>query len=98
MTDDLKDEIKQFQILLYKHYFSEQFGVPVDNINVKFFILKRKIWEESDFPQKRIQEFIPANGKTKVKKAKTALIEFIENTFNTNNTENTNGRFCKAQG
>ena len=77
-----KDEIKQFQILLYKTYFSELFGVSPDNINVKFFILKRKIWEESEFPQKRIQEFTPANGKTKIKKAKTALNEFIEKTFN----------------
>lgn len=81
-----KDEIKQFQILLYKNYFSEQFGVPIDNIDVKFFILKRKIWEESEFPQKRIQEFAPANGKTKVKKAKTALTDFIENIFNADGT------------
>jgi hypothetical protein len=76
-----KDELKQFQILLYKTYFSEQFGVPVDNINVKFFIVKRKIWEESEFPQKRIQEFTPANGKTKVNKAKNALNSFIEEAF-----------------
>jgi len=81
-----KDEIKQFQILLYKHYFSEQFGVPIENIDVKFFILKRKIWEQSEFPQKRIQEFTPANGKTKVKKAKTALTEFIENVFDMDGT------------
>jgi hypothetical protein len=77
-----KDEIKQFQILLYKTYFSEQFGVPTDNIDVKFFILKRKIWEESEFPQKRIQEFTPANGKTKMNKAKNALTNFIESAFN----------------
>lgn len=77
-----KDETKQFQILLYKTYFSEQFGVPIEDIDVKFFILKRKIWEESEFPQKRIQEFVPANGKTKIKKAKTALNTFIENVFN----------------
>ena len=77
-----KDEIKQSQLLLYKIYFSEQFGVPTDNIDVKFFILKRKIWKESEFPQKRIQEFIPANGKTKMNKAKNSLTTFIENVFN----------------
>ena len=76
-----KDQIKQFQILLYKSFFSEQFGVPEENIDVEFFIVKRKIWEESEFPQKRIQQFAPANGKTKVKKAKTALGTFIEETF-----------------
>lgn len=77
-----KDQIKQFQILLYKSFFSEQFGVPEENIDVEFFIVKRKIWEESEFPQKRIQQFIPANGKTKVKKAKTALDTFINEVFN----------------
>lgn len=85
-----KDEIKQFQILLYKSFFSEQFGVPEENIDVKFFILKRKIWEESEFPQKRVQEFTPSNGKTKVKKAKTALSEFIDNVFNVDGTYKTN--------
>jgi len=76
-----KDEVKQFQILLYKAYFSEIFGVPEDHIDVEFFIVKRKIWEASEFPQKRVQQFTPANGKTKVKKAKTALDSFIESVF-----------------
>lgn len=77
-----KDEIKQAQILLYKSFFSEQFGVSEDHIDVEFFIVKRKIWEQSEFPQRRIQQFTPANGKTKVKKAKTSLITFIESVFN----------------
>jgi len=77
-----KDEVKQFQILLYKTYFSEIFGVSEDHIDVEFFIVKRKIWEQSEFPQKRVQQFTPANGKTKVKKAKTALDLFIGDVFN----------------
>ena len=81
-----KDEIKQFQILLYKQFFSEQFGVPEDSINVEFFILKRKIWEQSEFPQKRIQQFAPAAGKIKMKKAKAALTKFIEDIFNIDGT------------
>lgn len=81
-----KDQIKQAQILLYKIYFSEQFGVPVENIEVKFFILKRKIWEDSEFPQKRIQEFHPTDGKIKMGKAKILLTEFIESNFNVDST------------
>ena len=77
-----KDEVKQFQILLYKSFFSEQFGVDIENIDVEFFIVKRKIWEQSDYPQKRVQQFVPANGKTKVKKSKAALDTFIEKVFN----------------
>jgi len=81
-----KDEYKQFQVLFYKSFFSEQFGVPEDNIEVQFLILKRKLWENSDFAQKRIQEFIPAQGKIKLKKAKSAIISFIENTFDIDGT------------
>ena len=77
-----KDEVKQFQILLYKSFFSEQFGVDIENIDVEFFIVKRKIWEQSEYPQKRVQQFVPANGKTKVKKSKAALDTFIEKVFN----------------
>jgi hypothetical protein len=81
-----KDEYKQFQVLFYKSFFSEQFGVPEDNIEVQFMILKRKLWENSDFAQKRIQEFIPAQGKIKLKKAKSAIISFIENIFDIDGT------------
>jgi CRISPR/Cas system-associated exonuclease Cas4 (RecB family) len=77
-----KDEIKQAQILLYKSSFSELFGVPEDHIDVEFFIVKRKIWEKSEFPQRRVQQFTPANGKTKVNKARTSLTTFIESVFN----------------
>jgi hypothetical protein len=77
-----KDEIKQFQILLYKSFFSEQFGVPEENIDVEFFIVKRKIWEESQFPQKRVQIFAPSNGKTKVNKARNTLNSFLDGAFN----------------
>lgn len=77
-----KDEVKQSQLILYKQFFSEQFGVDVENIDVEFFILKRKIWEASEFPQKRVQQFTPANGKTKMNKAKNSLTTFIENVFN----------------
>ncbi len=81
-----KDEIKQTQLLLYKQFFHEQFGVPIEHIDIEFFILKRKIWEESEYPQKRIQSFVPANGKTKVKKAKVLLEAFINETFNLDGT------------
>ena len=32
------DDMKKYQLLLYKQYFSEQYGIPLDKIEVKFFI------------------------------------------------------------
>ena len=77
-----KDETKQAQLLLYKKIFSEQFDFPIDNINVKFLILKRKIKTDGDYPEKRIQEFVPSSGKIKVRKADDLLNLFSNSAFN----------------
>jgi len=79
-----KDETKLAQVLLYKKIFSEQFNFPIDNISVKFFILKRKITENGDYPEKRIQEFKPADGKIKLKKATDMLNIFADSIFDEN--------------
>jgi len=75
-----KDESKQFQLILYKYFFSKQYNIPIENIDIEFFIVRRKVYLEGDYPQKRIQLFEPASGK--VKKAKTNLNEFINKAFN----------------
>jgi len=68
--------------LFYKKYFSELHNVPEDDVEVEFIILKRKIWEESEYPQSRIQEYIPPSGKIKMNKAKNALENFLNECFN----------------
>jgi hypothetical protein len=81
-----KDEVKQTQLILYKKLFAEQYNFPVDNIEIEFFITRRKIFEEGDYPQKRIQEFIPASGKVKLNKAGLLLDGFLNEVFNTDGT------------
>lgn len=76
-----KDEIKKSQIIIYKEYFSKQYDIPIDNIEVVFFILKRKLWENTDFAQKRVQLFKPPSGKVTRKKVVNKLIEFVEKSF-----------------
>lgn len=76
-----KDVMKQNQLILYKEFFSRQFNVPKENIEVAFVILKRKIYADSDFPQPRISEFRPASGPIKTKKAVAVVKEFIEGCF-----------------
>ena len=68
-----KDELKQFQLILYKKFFSEIFGVDEKNIEIEYFIVKRQVWESEDFVIKRIQTFSPPSGKTKQKRAGEAL-------------------------
>lgn len=76
-----KDEDKQFQLILYKKFFSETFNIPLEKINIEFFIVKRKLWESEDYIIPRIQRFVPASGKVKMNKATKALNEFITKVF-----------------
>lgn len=84
-----KDENKQFQLILYKHFFSEQYNIPVDSIEIEFFIVKRKVmaWDDekilSPHQAYRIQTFVPPSGKIKISKAKNALDNFIKKCFTT---------------
>jgi len=75
------DEDKQFQLILYKKYFAEQFGVPIENIDIEFFITRRKVYEEGDFPQKRFQMYSPPSGKIKTSRATKAIEEFMNECF-----------------
>ena len=77
-----KDESKQFQLILYKYFFSKQYNIPIENIDIEFFIVRRKVYLEGEYPQKRIQLFEPASGKVKLNKAKNNLNEFINKAFN----------------
>lgn len=76
-----KDETKVQQILLYKQYFSDLYKIDIDKIEVEFLIVRRKIWESQDFNIGRIQEFKPAAGKIKMKKANTSFQTFLDECF-----------------
>ena len=83
-TKTKKDEDKHFQLILYKKFFSEQFGIPEKNINIEFLITRRKVYLDGEYPQKRIQEFKPASGRNKLAKATRVLNEFITTVFDKN--------------
>ena len=97
-----KDENKQYQLLLYKKYFSEIFNFPIDNIEIEFFIVKRKLFESEDFTIRRIQKFAPPSGKTKVNRATVSINSFVEGAFDLSGykkvdlqpKQNNNCRWC----
>ncbi len=79
--NDKRDDSKISQVLLYKQYFAQQFDVDVEEIEVEFFIVKRKIWEQSEYPIPRVQSFKPASGKVKRKQAVDNFQSFINDCF-----------------
>lgn len=87
---DKKNEDKQYQLLLYKQFFSEQYGIPLKNIEIEFFIVKRKVLSFDDenimSPHQayRVQQFSPPSGKIKLGRATKAINSFISECFNSN--------------
>tara|TARA_B100000282_G_C31667497_1_gene460551 strand:- start:139 stop:975 length:837 start_codon:yes stop_codon:yes gene_type:complete len=72
------DVIKSDQLLLYKEYYAQKHNVPVDKIDIEFLIFKRKLWENAQFPQKRIQRHVPANGTPSMNKMRSRFNEFLD--------------------
>jgi len=75
------DKNKTNQLLLYKYFFSKEKEIPIDKIDVEYLILKRRLYENFDYPQKRIQQFSPASGKPSINKVMNRLQEFIDECF-----------------
>ena len=48
---------------------------------MEYFIVKRKLYENLDFPQKRVQKFVPANGKPSINKVVARLDNFLKECF-----------------
>ena len=92
------DKLKLAQLVAYKKYFSDQFGTPIDNVDVEFFIVKRKLIEESMFPQKRIQIVNPASGSVTRKKVQRSIDKFIEECFDENGNKRSDRNFLALAG
>jgi hypothetical protein len=92
------DAMKSAQLIAYKNYFAEQFGVPIEKIEVEFFIVKRKIVEESMFPQKRIQNHKPAAGSVTQKKFSVKLNHLLMHCFDSEGTKNADRNYVAVAG
>jgi hypothetical protein len=92
------DPTKAAQLVIYKNKFSEQFGIPKENIVVEFFIVKRKMVEESMFPQKRIQLFKPSSGTVTQRKVQRQIDEFVDACFDSEGNKNETREYLAISG
>lgn len=95
---DKEDKVKASQVVLYKIYLSEQFGIPVDKIRVEYFIVKRKIDEDSEFPQRRVQIFKPSQGSVTMNRVKREFQKFLDTCFTEDGEYNTNTEYPAVCG
>ncbi len=102
---DKENKIKMAQMVLYKKYFADQYKVPVDSIDCKYFIVKRKIPKNPKYPamSSRIQTYEPSSGKVTMNRVSKYLHEFIDDCFKddmyqtkeyTKNPSDKNCRWC----
>lgn len=75
------DPTKVGQLLLYKTFFAQQEGVDVENISVEFIILKRTIFENSQYPIPRVSKFEPPNKTPSLNKNWDRFQMFIDTAF-----------------
>jgi hypothetical protein len=86
------------QVLLYKKFYSDKFKVKLSDIEVQFFILKRKLYENVDFPQTKLQIVRPLSGKKTVEESYSRLKEFVEYAFDSNGFKRTDIEYPKIAG
>jgi len=87
------DQTKTAQLILYKEFYAKQLGIDPDLIDVEYIIVRRNINENSDFPMKRIQTFVPASGKPTRNKIGKMFIDFVQSAFNEDGTYNMEGQY-----
>ena len=92
------DKTKTSQLVLYKKYFAEQYGYDVENIDIKYMIVKRKLIDGAMFPQKRITEFMPASGKPTRNKLATEIKGFVDSSFKEDGSFNLDRKFPAIAG
>jgi len=92
------DETKTAQLILYKHYFSQQFGIDLKKIDVKYLILKRKLNEGMMYNITRLQNFSPTNGGRTVKKTIKLFEDFVKEGFNTDGSHRVDNSFPATAG
>jgi hypothetical protein len=92
------DKLKASQLVLYKEYFARQYNVDPEQIQIKYFIVKRKLIEDFAYPQRRVQEFIPASGKPTRNKLLSEIDNFITTSFKKDGSYNTEGTFPAISG
>ena len=85
------DRTKIDQLLLYKRFYNQLYKTPMSDIEVEFFIVKRKLLEDVAFPQQRIQRISPPDGKLSIKEVETTFLEFINECFDENGEHNKGG-------
>lgn len=74
------------QVVLYKEFFAKQFGIDPKKVRVEYFIVKRQIPKDAEFPAmlRRIQTFVPPSGPRITKRVLESVNSFMDDVLDEN--------------
>lgn len=75
------DKVKTSQLLLYKKFISDMFGIDPMLVRVEYVILKRLLSENSPFPVPRVSSFEPPSGRPSMNRAWSDFETFLDQCF-----------------
>ena len=90
-----KDPMKKGQLLFYKKFVAEKYGIDINDVDVEFIIIKRLLWEKSEFPQKYVQRFEPASAQVSINKTFKDVDVFIDECFNEDGSYKVDAKYKK---
>ena len=90
-----KDKKKLAQLVLYKAFYAMQYGYHPSQVDVEFLVLKRKLFEHTDYPQKRVQKVSPASGTITINGLLLELKEFVNACFDQEGNYRVNEKYDK---
>jgi ATP-dependent helicase/DNAse subunit B len=73
-----KDTTVTSQLVLYKYFYSKQYNIPIEDIDICFFIMKRQPYVSEDFPTHYVTKFSPASGNVSTNKALKLINNYIQ--------------------
>lgn len=88
------------QLVLYKAVYSKKYNIPLNNIQVEFIILCRKLYEQkaTRFNQSRIQIFKPSAYQSDVIQVIQEFRKFVSACFTPTGVHNTEAKYPKIPG
>jgi hypothetical protein len=89
------DPMKKGQLLFYKKFIAEKYDVHEDMVDVEFIIIKRMVWENTEFPSKYIQRFAPPSGKVSINRTFKNIDIFIDECFNKDGSYKVDAEYLK---
>jgi len=97
-TSEKEDFTKLAQLRLYKALYSKKYNIPLSKINVEFFILKRKTYENANYPQTRLNVFVPSSHKADIDETLQEFSKFVNECFNKDGEYLTDKTYPKIPG